>query len=749
MKNMKRITEYYTLSDNEHIIWDSQIDMEDYEDDDMTDASMDTLNYMNTEDLEENILPEIERQLEDNVILIAGAYNSNYADFRPSGAGSVYLNGIDNLEEYMGNFDRACITSINGNLGIILADHDGTVAGTLYTMPKGKDKVEVLKAMGYEDRIKDFYDEVDIEERNTDDLMEEQFQEDLIYDGVDEEEFGTVVDKLVPVKDNISAYSTKKVENNNSNYWDTTEIKRDLAFALGRFNFGHDNYGNNYIITIDSYDVKRFHANSDEEAIQIYEVFKEDWKNTEHTRLDMDVDKIVENKSNKYNLNTKLKDYYKAENSDDKDMIKAFNKDNTFQDLKDALDNHIDVYSVIFKDDTGDSIVREILFTELAEILNVDYDVIYYKWLGEADISKFKNKKQKLESSEKEYNDFLTELENCETVEDIQDLIYTINDGALENSVQDIYDSCIKDKDDLDTIKSLVEEVYEDNAVLEESKSKSNSNNWCGVPGVKHIWHGEWNDPEIEYKGLVYNEWDVQDNLGEVFEEECRENGIEIETDLDWSNKFSDWCKANPEEVYSALEFINPKGVSNDVIDILNSAYDYKSLRSAIDKIKETTNIPEDVIKDLEDKFSNLSFEKDNYEDETERTEEIISELIKVLQNVYGQDNYLTESENNIDDEPEFDPIEFEKTIPHKMRFKSFDLLEENGRNILYWVTQEFFDDDELEQFVKSVKEYNKQHPNDVIDDILLIVRDNSGGYNYGYDKHSQDAYPINITDAK
>ena len=60
-------------------------------------------------------------------------------------------------------------------------------------------------------------------------------------------------------------------ENATEQYWDATEIKRDGFNALLKFNFGTDSHGNNYIITKDAYDIKRFYADTDEEAIKIYD----------------------------------------------------------------------------------------------------------------------------------------------------------------------------------------------------------------------------------------------------------------------------------------------------------------------------------------------------------------------------------------------------------------------------------------------------------------------------------------------
>lgn len=50
----------------------------------------------------------------------------------------------------------------------------------------------------------------------------------------------------------------------------------------------------------------------------------------------------------------------------------------TFKDVFNTLDSYQDVYKLIGVDD---SVVRERVFGKLSEIMKVDYDTIYNKWL--------------------------------------------------------------------------------------------------------------------------------------------------------------------------------------------------------------------------------------------------------------------------------------------------------------------------------------------------------------------------------
>ena len=74
----------------------------------------------------------------------------------------------------------------------------------------------------------------------------------------------------------------------------------------------------------------------------------------------------------------KIKDFM-IEKITDKDEYTQYVLDNisdaTFQDV---YDKPWDVYKIL---NVGESSVREFVFEVIAEIYNIDYDVIYYRWL--------------------------------------------------------------------------------------------------------------------------------------------------------------------------------------------------------------------------------------------------------------------------------------------------------------------------------------------------------------------------------
>lgn len=78
-------------------------------------------------------------------------------------------------------------------------------------------------------------------------------------------------------------------------------------------------------------------------------------------------------------LDQKLKDVYRREFPRDP-FGEEISETATFRELVEALNSGRDVYEVFV---AGDSIIRERLLGEIAEILGVDYDIIYYTWLDQ------------------------------------------------------------------------------------------------------------------------------------------------------------------------------------------------------------------------------------------------------------------------------------------------------------------------------------------------------------------------------
>ncbi len=75
--------------------------------------------------------------------------------------------------------------------------------------------------------------------------------------------------------------------------------------------------------------------------------------------------------------------------------------------------------------------------------------------------------------------------------------------------------------------------------------------NWYGIENIGFIYHGSWNDPEIEYNGKVINAYIVEDTMWERFKEECEEQGRDADTYID---DFDTYMIENAYDVYELIE---------------------------------------------------------------------------------------------------------------------------------------------------------------------------------------------------
>lgn len=70
--------------------------------------------------------------------------------------------------------------------------------------------------------------------------------------------------------------------------------------------------------------------------------------------------------------------------------------------------------------------------------------------------------------------------------------------------------------------------------------------NWYGIENIGFIWHNEWTDPEIEYKGKCCSCYIVEDTMWERYREE---NGKYADEEL-----FGQYMRNNTNEVYELCE---------------------------------------------------------------------------------------------------------------------------------------------------------------------------------------------------
>lgn len=67
---------------------------------------------------------------------------------------------------------------------------------------------------------------------------------------------------------------------------------------------------------------------------------------------------------------------------------------------------------------------------------------------------------------------------------------------------------------------------------------------WMGIRGFRFVYHGDWADSEIVWHGHVFNKNDLEDPMWEVYDEQCREEGVKCTDD-----GFVQFCKDEVERL--------------------------------------------------------------------------------------------------------------------------------------------------------------------------------------------------------
>jgi hypothetical protein len=72
---------------------------------------------------------------------------------------------------------------------------------------------------------------------------------------------------------------------------------------------------------------------------------------------------------------------------------------------------------------------------------------------------------------------------------------------------------------------------------------------WKYFEEAEFIWNGQWNDPQLRYKGRVYNIHLIEDVLWDRFNEYAEEEGIEPNEE-----NYTEYCHINVEEIRELFE---------------------------------------------------------------------------------------------------------------------------------------------------------------------------------------------------
>ena len=143
------------------------------------------------------------------------------------------------------------------------------------------------------------------------------------------------------------------------------------------------------------------------------------------------------------------------------------------------------------------------------------------------------------------------------------------------------------------------------------------------------------------------------------------------------------------------------RNVSQSVGSYLNRVNETKDIK------EEASKLPPDFKVDFEGDMT-LDMGYTNEEGAEKRAKELLGDVAKSTNvrdlNVDVKDVKRIERENKTltESEEKFSGVEFEKNIPHVMRYKQYDVSENENGETLYWVTQQFFTLEELKQFQKA-----------------------------------------------
>lgn len=203
------------------------------------------------------------------------------------------------------------------------------------------------------------------------------------------------------------------------------------------------------------------------------------------------------------------------------------------------------------------------------------------------------------------------------------------------------------------TIKALVEGLHLNKSKVVEAKD---SNNWFGVEGAKYISRGSWSDPQVSYKGYLYNYWDISEFVYNCMVEDYQEEGKELpaENTKEYDDLFTKYMYDEvpnafidlyPQELDpQVMEYLENGTISSGVVDLIknaskiSAAMTFEGLLNRLNSLKELTNIPDDkideAIKVTQEVADSVDYE-DSF-DEDERYDEVLPQIEDILSNMDG-----------------------------------------------------------------------------------------------------------------
>lgn len=159
-----------------------------------------------------------------------------------------------------------------------------------------------------------------------------------------------------------------------------------------------------------------------------------------------------------------------------------------------------------------------------------------------------------------------------------------------------------------------VSESKRGNTIMKRTRKtmESSKNNWFDIPDAKFIYHGDWSDPEVVYRGISLNYYDIEAGLLDVYREDHPEDRND--------RGFDKWMKKNPREVECELELLydaemeyraeHPEEFEDDDLEKYDESWEGRGLEEKVqdmpDRIDELASQIEDTWISLEDDGADL-----------------------------------------------------------------------------------------------------------------------------------------------
>lgn len=439
-----------------------------------------------SEDFTNIIFPMIENQCNEDILLLdasLGRWNGRYK------GGKIINADEGQLRSILSDYDEVSLLDTDKGVQIEGIHHDGTDYYQLYTIPQ--DLTELATAMNYEDIIRENNDEETINRYGMETMMADELLSDITNNYVDDEELFKHTDLLVPIKNTLRTTKVESLDNNKYskvikkdgkqfryNYKDNVveyigEIDGEIeildSVGLSKENWDNkearDEYLDQYIMDLneeENYMTKdlmdEFGLTENKEKVQEADALQfikdiEDakllgWDGKDETLPEYmekvknmrEVDKELGNKKENLEENKvvdklskmNLKQLYMREFPEEEAFFDDLNEKTTLYDVVVGLNDGVDVYEIIFKDDHGDSVVRENVFNLISEALNIDYEDVYQCWLNPEEHPIKLNEELKTEAEE----DKIEEPNEAEDIEKDELENKTIYDLLVEREGQ-------------------------------------------------------------------------------------------------------------------------------------------------------------------------------------------------------------------------------------------------------------------------------------------------------------------------